>query len=97
MVSNLDGPPIIAAEVEYALKKMKSGKAPGLDNISTEMLKAIGEEIYKDPVTGYDVLTRLAHLRRGNCCGNACRHCPFGHQKVPESVPKKRFNSAFYV
>ncbi|GFR89787.1 RNA-directed DNA polymerase from mobile element jockey-like [Elysia marginata] len=42
MVSNLDGPPIIAAEVEYALKKMKSGKAPGLDNISTEMLKAIG-------------------------------------------------------
>ncbi|GFR91923.1 endonuclease-reverse transcriptase, partial [Elysia marginata] len=42
MVSNLDGPPIIAAEVEYALKKMKSAKAPGLDNISTEMLKAVG-------------------------------------------------------
>ncbi|GFS20154.1 endonuclease-reverse transcriptase [Elysia marginata] len=47
MVSNLDGPPIIAAEVEYALKKMKSGKAPGLDNISTEMLKAI-EFIFKE-------------------------------------------------
>ncbi|GFR71987.1 endonuclease-reverse transcriptase [Elysia marginata] len=41
MVSNFDCPPIIAAEVEYALKKMKSGKSPGLDNISTEMLKAI--------------------------------------------------------
>ncbi|GFR61401.1 endonuclease-reverse transcriptase [Elysia marginata] len=47
MVSNLDGPPIIAAEVEYALKKMKSGKAPGLDNISTEMLKAV-EFIFRE-------------------------------------------------
>ncbi|GFS26510.1 RNA-directed DNA polymerase from mobile element jockey-like [Elysia marginata] len=41
-VSNLDGPPIIATEVEHAPRKMKNGKAPGLDNISTEMLKALG-------------------------------------------------------
>ncbi|GFS03472.1 endonuclease-reverse transcriptase [Elysia marginata] len=47
MVSNLDGPPIIASEVQYALKKMKSGKPPGLDNISTEMLKAI-EFIFRE-------------------------------------------------
>ena len=32
------------------------------------------KEVYTDPATGYDVLTRLAHLQRGNCCGNACRH-----------------------
>ncbi|GFR86077.1 RNA-directed DNA polymerase from mobile element jockey [Elysia marginata] len=47
MVSNLDGPPIIAAEVEYALKKMKSGKAPGFDNISTKIIKVI-EFIFRE-------------------------------------------------
>ncbi|XP_057585708.1 uncharacterized protein C1orf53 homolog isoform X2 [Hippopotamus amphibius kiboko] len=29
---------------------------------------------YVDPATGYVVLTRLAHLQRGQCCGSACRH-----------------------
>ncbi|GFO35469.1 chromosome 1 open reading frame 53 [Plakobranchus ocellatus] len=67
--------------------------------IHSKHLKALqeGKELYKDPTTGYDVLTRLAHLRRGECCGNACRHCPYGHQKVPKNIPRKRFNSAFYV
>jgi len=23
------------------------------------------------------VLTRVFHLRRGECCGSCCRHCPF--------------------
>uniref|UniRef100_A0A2C9M0V3 Uncharacterized protein n=1 Tax=Biomphalaria glabrata TaxID=6526 RepID=A0A2C9M0V3_BIOGL len=32
------------------------------------------KETYKDPETGYKVFTRLAHLKRGKCCGNACRH-----------------------
>lgn len=33
-----------------------------------------GEHWYTDPSTGYHVMTRLAHLERGECCGNACRH-----------------------
>jgi len=37
------------------------------------------KETYIDPKSGYIVLTSLAHLRRGSCCGNACRHCPYGH------------------
>lgn len=43
---------------------------------------ARGEETYVDPVTGYVVLTRVAHERRGTCCGNACRHCPFDWKNV---------------
>jgi hypothetical protein len=29
------------------------------------------------------VFTKEFHLRRGSCCGNGCRHCPFfpAHKK----------------
>lgn len=33
---------------------------------------------------GYVVFTEQYHLKRGYCCGSACRHCPYGHQNVPE-------------
>ncbi|WP_022825069.1 DUF5522 domain-containing protein [Hymenobacter norwichensis] len=26
---------------------------------------------------GYMVFTEQYHRRRGNCCGNGCRHCPW--------------------
>nr|XP_040133587.1 uncharacterized protein C1orf53 homolog isoform X2 [Ictidomys tridecemlineatus] len=35
---------------------------------------ATGQLNYVDPATGYMVLTRIAHLQRGSCCGSACRH-----------------------
>ncbi|XP_048773041.1 uncharacterized protein LOC125678540 isoform X3 [Ostrea edulis] len=55
------------------------------------------KHFYVDPKTGYQVMTRLAHLKRGDCCGNACRHCPYGQKNVLEEKRQKRFNSAFYV
>ncbi|XP_040264278.1 uncharacterized protein C1orf53 homolog isoform X2 [Bufo bufo] len=55
-----------------------------------------GQDGYTDPQTGYFVFTRLAHLRRGKCCGSACRHCPFGQKNV-DSSKKKQFNSFFYI
>lgn len=45
---------------------------------------ARGESTYIDPATGYTVFTRLAHLKRGKCCGSACRHCPYDHEAVPK-------------
>jgi len=41
-----------------------------------------GKTTYIDPTTGYTVFTELAHRQRGYCCGNACRHCPYGHINV---------------
>jgi diphthamide synthase (EF-2-diphthine--ammonia ligase) len=41
-----------------------------------------GESFYKDPETGYSVMTAFAHTRRGKCCGSGCRHCPFAHAGV---------------
>jgi Family of unknown function (DUF5522) len=34
------------------------------------------EDYYHDP-NGNLVFTAEYHLRRGTCCGNGCRHCPF--------------------
>lgn len=32
---------------------------------------------------GLMVLTEAYHLRRGYCCGNGCKHCPYkGDKKV---------------
>ncbi|WP_379922667.1 DUF5522 domain-containing protein [Erythrobacter sp. R86502] len=48
-----------------------------------EIACARGENTYRDPDTGYSVFTQIAHLKRGKCCGSACRHCPYGHTAVP--------------
>jgi len=38
---------------------------------------ARGDSGYADPVTGLFVLTATAHLERGTCCEQGCRHCPY--------------------
>ncbi len=37
---------------------------------------------------GYMVFTAEYLLRRGYCCGNGCKHCPYQYAKVPE--PRRR-------
>nr|XP_012599803.1 uncharacterized protein C1orf53 homolog [Microcebus murinus] len=58
---------------------------------------AAGQLNYVDPATGFVVLTEVAHLQRGECCGSACRHCPYGQVNVKDPSKKKQFNSYFYV
>jgi hypothetical protein len=36
-----------------------------------------GEATYRDPITGYRVLTARTLADRGTCCGLGCRHCPY--------------------
>jgi hypothetical protein len=38
-----------------------------------------GQDFYTDPETGLMVMTALYLQKRGSCCTNICRHCPFGH------------------
>ncbi len=45
---------------------------------------AAGQEHYTDPATGYLCFTELRLRRAGKCCGNGCRHCPYGHACVPK-------------
>lgn len=59
-----------------------------------------GKLLYRDPETGLKVMTRWSHFIKGQCCGNACRHCIYEHEKVPierQQSVKKVFNSAFWT
>jgi len=44
-----------------------------------------GLDYYID-VDGKYVFTEAYHQQRGYCCGNACRHCPYTYDAVPEPV-----------
>ena len=36
---------------------------------------------------GYLVFTEQYHTRRGYCCQNRCRHCPYGNAPQPAAQP----------
>ncbi|HAK76905.1 MAG TPA: hypothetical protein DCR35_17790 [Runella sp.] len=38
------------------------------------------EDYYTDE-NGFIVFTAAYHLKRGYCCKNGCRHCPYGFKK----------------
>jgi hypothetical protein len=36
---------------------------------------------------GYIVFTEAYHLKRGYCCENGCRHCPYGYKNEAPTLP----------
>ncbi len=42
-----------------------------------------GEDFYYNE-QGFVVFTEKYHLKKGHCCGNGCRHCPYEYFNVPE-------------
>ncbi len=44
------------------------------------------------------VLTASFHIKRGYCCGNGCRHCPYTpkHQKGTKQIKVKRPDNEVY-
>ena len=42
-------------------------------------------DYYIDP-SGKCVFTAAYHKARGYCCGQACRHCPYDYEAVPEPI-----------
>ena len=65
-----------------------------IEELHTQAVRA-QSKTYIDPGTGFTVFTEYAHLKRGKCCGNVCRHCPYGWENVSyknkngESVMRK--------
>jgi hypothetical protein len=42
-----------------------------------------GIDFYFDG-SGLMVFTEKYHLKRGYCCGNGCRHCPYNYENVTD-------------
>jgi len=38
---------------------------------------------------GLMVFTETYHLKRGNCCGSKCKHCPYFHKNVIKKEKSK--------
>jgi len=47
-----------------------------------------GEDYYIE--NGCWVFTAKYLLARGYCCGNGCRHCPYGNRKDQPQSPEER-------
>ena len=47
------------------------------------------EDFYYSP-EGYIVFTEKYHLKRGFCCQNGCKHCPYGFNKDKGRIEKKK-------
>lgn len=45
-----------------------------------------GEDFYFNE-SGLLVFTESYHIKKGFCCGNGCKHCPYNYESVPE--PKR--------
>ena len=58
-------------------------------NIQSAHKEAVqsGKPGYIDPQSGLFVMTEAYLRSRGRCCGNGCRHCPFGR-----SLPEEQSN-----
>jgi hypothetical protein len=50
------------------------------DNTERENPKLLPSDFYIE--NGFRVMTEEYHIKRGYCCGNGCRHCPF----TPKSI-----------
>lgn len=46
------------------------------------------KEDYYLSVDGYIVFTEKYHLKRGYCCKNGCKHCPYGFNKKKGRIVK---------
>lgn len=47
------------------------------------------DDYYYTP-EGYIVFTEKYLLKRGYCCQNGCRHCPYGFDKSKGRIDKKK-------
>ncbi|WP_394993621.1 DUF5522 domain-containing protein [Emticicia sp.] len=63
------------------IRKNKNHKTP-LPNLNADGSQSESndsEDYYYEK--GFMIFTATYHLKRGYCCKNACRHCPYGFKK----------------
>jgi len=72
--------------IHLYVEAFKSGKC---ENTATLYRPANPSDLVADLdyyiENGNWVFTEWFHLKRGSCCGSACRHCPYNHANVIDS------------
>lgn len=48
------------------------------------------DELFYMNNDGFMVFTAEYLLKRGYCCGNGCKHCPFDYKAVENELARKR-------
>lgn len=62
------------------LLKSTQLQVPESDKKNATSYSLSNEDYYLNE-QGYIVFTEAYHVKRGYCCGNGCKHCPYGMQK----------------
>lgn len=68
--------------IDAYVKEVKEGKRKNEAFRFVKHSKSLVEELDYYMENGLFVLTEWFHLKRGYCCGNGCRHCPYDHVNV---------------
>ncbi len=68
--------------IDEYVEEVRSGKRENEAFKYTNVSAGLQEGIDYYVENGLFVLTEWYHLKRGECCGNACRHCPYNHVNV---------------
>ena len=63
--------------------------APIMSNSEFSKLSKLDADEYYHTPEGYLVFTEKYLLKRGYCCQNGCRHCPYGFNKSKGRFDKK--------
>ncbi len=75
---------VIQKKVEIFVEDVKAGKAentaPKYKGNEQRLIEGI--DYYME--NGNLVFSAWYHLKRGECCGNNCRHCPYDHKNVKQ-------------
>lgn len=51
------------------------------DTSKKRKIAGLADEDYYFTSEGFVVFTATYHQKRGYCCKNGCRHCPYGFKK----------------
>ena len=69
------------AVAKFAASEVDNPAAPYLGEMQTQsLIEGIDYTIEGGKAL---VFTAWYHLKRGECCGSGCRHCPYNHINVP--------------
>ncbi len=72
------------AQVQQLAKDIRDGKKENIAPRYASQKMVEGIDYYIE--NGFWVFSEWSHLKRGTCCGSACRHCPYDHVNVKRKL-----------